>query len=141
MIDFLVIGGGIAGISVAARLSDLGHVTVLEAESGLGYHASGRSAAVFEQTYGEPSTIVLNRASHDFHATANGGVLSPRGMMLIGSAHDRTEFMAGLKTMAMEHGRTKWPRWRGLRRLVLCPSAVPWRASRHPAGMMSAPGQ
>jgi glycine/D-amino acid oxidase-like deaminating enzyme len=102
MIDFLVIGGGIAGISVAARLSNLGQVTVLEAESGLGYHASGRSAAVFEQTYGEPSTIVLNRASHAYHASANGGVLSPRGMMLIGSANDRTEFMSDLKTMAME---------------------------------------
>ena len=102
MKDFLVIGGGIAGISAAARLSDLGEVTVLEAESGLGYHASGRSAAVFEQTYGEPSTIVLNRASHTFHACANGGVLSPRGMMLIGSTHDRAAFMAGLKTMAME---------------------------------------
>jgi len=37
--DFLVIGGGIAGISAAARLSRLGKVTVLEAESGLGYHA------------------------------------------------------------------------------------------------------
>ena len=43
MIDFLVVGGGIAGISTGARLSNLGHVVVLEAETGLGYHTSGRS--------------------------------------------------------------------------------------------------
>ena len=35
MTDFLIIGGGIAGISAAARLSELGSVIVLEAESDL----------------------------------------------------------------------------------------------------------
>ena len=35
MTDFLIIGGGIAGISAAARLSHLGSVTVLEAEANL----------------------------------------------------------------------------------------------------------
>jgi len=34
--DFIVIGGGIAGISAAARLSELGRVVVLERESALG---------------------------------------------------------------------------------------------------------
>ncbi|WP_067489308.1 FAD-binding oxidoreductase [Erythrobacter sp. CCH5-A1] len=43
--DVLVIGGGIAGLSVAARLSERGIVTVLEGESAPGYHASGRSVA------------------------------------------------------------------------------------------------
>ncbi len=56
---------------------------MLEAEDGLGYHASGRSAALFEETYGQPSTMALNRASQEYHMTANGGVLSPRGLMLI----------------------------------------------------------
>ena len=65
MIDFLVIGGGIAGTSVGARLSKLGTVHLLERESALAYHASGRSAALFEQSYGLPSTIALNEASAD----------------------------------------------------------------------------
>ena len=46
--DFLIIGGGIAGISAAARLSGLGSVIVLEGEAVLAHHASGRSAALFE---------------------------------------------------------------------------------------------
>ena len=40
-----VIGGGIAGLSLAARLARHGSVVVLEAESAPGYHASGRSVA------------------------------------------------------------------------------------------------
>ena len=79
MIDFLVIGGGIAGTSVGARLSALGRVVLLEQESALAYHASGRSAAMFEESYGLPSTIALNEASRDYHFNANGGVTRPRG--------------------------------------------------------------
>ncbi len=102
MIDFLVIGGGIAGISIAARLSHLARVTVIEAEPGLGYHASGRSAAMFEATYGLPSTIALNRASKAYHMQANGGVLSPRGLMLLGTDENRGAFETDLETMAMD---------------------------------------
>ncbi|MEL7126692.1 MAG: FAD-dependent oxidoreductase, partial [Pseudomonadota bacterium] len=52
MSDIVVIGGGIAGLSAAARLAPHARVTVLEAEDALGHHASGRSAALFEQNYG-----------------------------------------------------------------------------------------
>ncbi len=102
MMDFLVIGGGIAGVSAGARLSRLGRVAVLEAEDWLGHHASGRSAAMFEETYGSASTIALNRASRHYHETAAGGVLSPRGLMLIGTADSRDAFAADLELMAME---------------------------------------
>lgn len=40
-----MIGAGIAGLSLAARLALHGEVVVLEAESAPGYHASGRSVA------------------------------------------------------------------------------------------------
>jgi D-arginine dehydrogenase len=43
--DFLIVGGGIAGLSAAARLSRHGKVVVLEAEEALGYHSSGRSVS------------------------------------------------------------------------------------------------
>ena len=101
MIDFLVIGGGIAGTSVGARLSHLGRVVVLERETALAYHASGRSAAMFEESYGLPSTIALNEASRAYHFEANGGVTSPRGLMLIGTADNTDAFEADLKSMRL----------------------------------------
>ncbi len=102
MIDFLVIGGGIAGVSVGARLSALGSVVVLEREDALAYHASGRSAAMFEESYGAPATIALNEASRDYHFEAHGGVTQPRGLMLIGTADNRAAFEADLVSMRMD---------------------------------------
>jgi glycine/D-amino acid oxidase-like deaminating enzyme len=72
MSEIIVIGGGIAGISAAARLSADAKVTLLESESALGYHASGRSAAVFEQNYGLPSTVALNTASASYFGACIG---------------------------------------------------------------------
>lgn len=92
MNDFLVIGGGIAGVSVAARVSGLGKTLLLEAETALGYHASGRSAALFESNYGLPSVKELSRASDAYHRHAHGGFLSPRGFMLLGGVGDDDGF-------------------------------------------------
>ena len=99
MIDFLIIGGGIAGVSAAARLSALGSVTLLEMEDALAYHASGRSAALFEENYGKPSTVALNRASRAYHVAAE--VLSPRGLMLLGSAAQADAFAQDQATMKL----------------------------------------
>ena len=100
MIDFLVVGGGIAGISAGARLSELGRVLLIERESGLGYHASGRSAALWEGSYGAPAVVALNRAS--FADLDAGGYLSPRGLMLIGTAETRGAFADDMAKMALE---------------------------------------
>jgi glycine/D-amino acid oxidase-like deaminating enzyme len=100
MDDFLIIGGGIAGTSAAARLAAHGRVTLLEAEPALGYHASGRSAALFEATYGKPATVALNRASYAWHA--DGGFLSPRGLMMVGGPEEEEAFLHDLATMEME---------------------------------------
>ena len=67
MTDFIIIGGGVAGTSAGAFLSKLGTVQLLEAEPNLAYHASGRSAALFEESYGKPSTVALNAASRSYH--------------------------------------------------------------------------
>lgn len=81
--DFLIIGGGIAGVSAAARLSHLGRVTLLEAEDNLAHHASGRSAALYEPNYGLAPVVALSHASGD--ALRAAGVLTPRGIMLLGA--------------------------------------------------------
>ncbi|MEO0357039.1 MAG: FAD-dependent oxidoreductase [Pseudomonadota bacterium] len=102
MIDFLVIGGGIAGISAGARVAQMGKTLVLEAENHLAYHSSGRSAALYEETYGKPTTIALNRASKDYHFTAHGGVLSPRGLLLIGQKHEADAFDQDCTMMSLD---------------------------------------
>ncbi|MCC5974858.1 MAG: FAD-binding oxidoreductase [Rubellimicrobium sp.] len=102
MRDFLIIGGGIAGVSAGARLAHLGQVTLLEAEGALAWHASGRSAALFEETYGKPAVVALNRASKDYHMTANGGVLGPRGLLMVGSTERAELFERDLPGMEME---------------------------------------
>lgn len=61
--DVLVIGGGIAGLSVAARLSGHGIVTVLEGESAPGYHASGRSVAFAHYGLGNAPVRTLTALS------------------------------------------------------------------------------
>jgi D-arginine dehydrogenase len=100
--DIIVIGGGIAGISAAARLSVSAKVVLVERESALGYHASGRSAAMFEETYGNPSVVALNRASKAYLAEAGGGVLSPRGLLMVGTPATAAEFARDLASMEIE---------------------------------------
>ena len=99
--DFLIIGGGIAGISAAARLSALGTVIVLEAEEALAHHASGRSAALFEPRYGAPPVVGLSMASEAYFRSMPG-VLSPRGLMLVAKADAREAFEHDLVAMAFD---------------------------------------
>ena len=50
--DAIIIGGGIAGASAAFELAEARRVVVLEQEVQAGAHATGRSAAVFIEPYG-----------------------------------------------------------------------------------------
>lgn len=99
MDDFLIIGGGIAGVSAGARLATLGRVTLLEAESGLGYHASGRSAALFESQYGLASTVALSQASAEEHHAS--GFLSPRGLMFVAGVEAEEAFGQDVAKMGL----------------------------------------
>ncbi len=103
MDDFLIIGGGIAGLAAGARLAELGRVTVLEAEAALGYHASGRSAAMYEPSYGAAPVVALNRASGDFFFGGGGNrLLTPRGLLIVGMAGEEEAFARDSAAMAME---------------------------------------
>ena len=64
--DIAIIGGGIAGAAAAANLAKDFKVLLLERESQPGYHATGRSAALFSEIYGNTSIRALSRASHEF---------------------------------------------------------------------------
>jgi D-arginine dehydrogenase len=64
--DVLVVGAGIAGASVAAHLAQHCRVALIERESQPGYHSTGRSAALFSETYGNDVVRALSRASRAF---------------------------------------------------------------------------
>ena len=100
--DFIIIGGGIAGISAAARIAPMGRTLVLEAESSLAYHASGRSAALFEEHYGAPSVVALNQAGKTYLHEAHGGVLSERGIMMVAHNGEEDQLTHEAKAFAME---------------------------------------
>jgi glycine/D-amino acid oxidase-like deaminating enzyme len=102
MIDFCIIGGGIAGVSAAFRLSQLGSTHLIEKEEALATHASGRSAALSERHYGNPAVLSLNRASFAYLKHEDGGVLSPRGLMILGKAGNESAFTEDARAMQME---------------------------------------
>ena len=86
--DYAVIGAGIAGASVAFRLSLGGRnrVLVLEREVQPGYHSTGRSAAMFIESYGTATIRALTRASRAFcerppEGFAEHSLLTPRGVL------------------------------------------------------------
>lgn len=73
--DVVVIGGGIAGLSVAARMAPHARVMVLEGESAPGYHASGRSVAFAH--YGLGETVVRTLTALSMAELAEHGSLHP----------------------------------------------------------------
>ncbi len=64
--DIIIIGAGIAGASVAARLAQHKRVCILEMEDRAGYHTTGRSAAAYEPNYGPRAMLAFARASKEF---------------------------------------------------------------------------
>jgi D-arginine dehydrogenase len=85
--DFLVVGGGIAGASAGYFLADHGRVTLVEAEEMLGFHSTGRSAALFSEYYGITALRALTAASRSFLAQPPPGfadhpLLTPRGPVM-----------------------------------------------------------
>ncbi|MFW2852885.1 NAD(P)/FAD-dependent oxidoreductase [Sphingomonas sp. TX0543] len=84
--DIAIVGAGIAGASLAAAIGDRARVLILEAEAVAGYHATGRSAAFWSETYGGPGIQPLTTLSGA--ALAAGGFLEPLGSLHIGQARD-----------------------------------------------------
>src|SRR5215475_15549987 len=85
--DVAVVGGGIAGVSVAAELSgrDI-RIVVIEQEHRLAHHASGRSAAAFLESYGSPEIRALTRASRADLEAVDGDeppLLNPRPLLWV----------------------------------------------------------
>ena len=98
--DILIIGAGMAGASAGYFLARSGaRVLLLERETQPGYHATGRSAALFSETYGPPLVRKLSTASRPFLAEPPAGfaeqpLLRPRGLLMLATAGQRERLEA-----------------------------------------------
>ncbi len=95
--DVAIIGAGIAGASLAYRLAARRSVVLLEREAQPGYHSTGRSAAMFMESYGPPMVRALTRASRDFYERppdvfASAQLLAPRGVLYL-ATHGQEELL------------------------------------------------
>ena len=82
--DIVVIGAGIAGASLAAELAPHASVLIAEAEDMPGYHATGRSAAFWDECYGGQGVVPLTLASGPWFAER--GFLNRRGAVHLAAA-------------------------------------------------------
>jgi D-arginine dehydrogenase len=85
--DLIVVGAGMAGAAAAAHLAVRRRLVLLERESQPGYHSTGRSAALFTETYGNRAIRVLTGAGRAFYEAwsegfANNPILKPRGALM-----------------------------------------------------------
>lgn len=104
--DFLIIGAGIAGASVAFELAPHGRVIVLERETVPGHHSTGRSAAVLTENYGNSIIRRLTLATRPFLEHPPDGfteypLTAPRQMLWIA----REDQKAGLEATLGEAQR------------------------------------
>jgi len=82
--DTIVVGGGMAGVSIASELATDRRVALLDMEATLAYHTTGRSAAMFLESYGGPAVRALTVCSRAFLESLE--LLSPLPMLCVGGA-------------------------------------------------------
>lgn len=100
--DVLVVGAGMAGASCGYFLARAGvSVVVLEREEQPGYHSTGRSAALFSETYGPSLVRKLSTASRAFLTAPPDGfaehpLLGPRGLLVMGEPGEEDAIAAAV---------------------------------------------
>jgi D-arginine dehydrogenase len=116
----VVVGGGIAGVSVAAELAGRGaDVVLVEAEAELAHHTTGRSAAMYLPTYGTPLVRALTVASRveldALAGEAGAPLLSPRDLLYVadadgeGALTDLVDSGSGLQPLTVDAARERCP--------------------------------
>ncbi len=116
--DVLIVGGGIAGLSLASALAGRCSVVLVEAEQELAYHTSSRSARQLIPNYGPPVVQELTVRTLELLAARDTElpepVLTPRSFMLIGpEAEVAAEASGHMQPITVDHA------------LELCPALKP----------------
>ncbi|WCM86623.1 NAD(P)/FAD-dependent oxidoreductase [Acidovorax sp. NCPPB 3576] len=91
--DAIVLGGGMAGASCAWALARHRRVLLLEREAHCGYHATGRSAALFSEYFGNRTVRALTALSRPFFEAPPTGfapvpLVAPRGVVALATQDD-----------------------------------------------------
>jgi D-arginine dehydrogenase len=113
--DIIIVGGGMAGISVGYELASEASVLILEQEENPGLHATGRSAAVYAASYGSdrPALFALSQASASFFECPPPGfcehpLLSPRGVMYIAHEQKLSQLRQSFERMRQVNHSLQW---------------------------------
>src|SRR6478735_11777034 len=116
--DVVIVGGGIAGLSLASALAGKCSLALVEAEQSLGYHTSSRSARQLIPSYGPPVVQELTMRTLELIGTHEGTrpepVLSPRRFMLIGDEETVRQQASGFMHL-ISHAEA----------LAICPALKP----------------
>jgi D-arginine dehydrogenase len=111
--DAVIIGAGMAGASLAAELDAGLSVLMIEAETQPGYHATGRSAAFWDECYGGPDIQPLTTASGPFLAQpaadfSDHSFLRPRGSLYIGKSDSEADLARFQRQFGAQGVRLNW---------------------------------
>lgn len=101
MVDVLVVGGGMAGVSIAYELAAHARVVLVEAEAALAVHTTGRSAAIYAPSYGGGAVRALTAASaHRFRdletELGTPPLLTPRTVVWLGADDEGAAHLDGM---------------------------------------------
>ena len=108
-----IIGGGIAGASLAYELAKAGRtIAIFEKEATPGYHSTGRSAAFYAPAYGNHAVRCLTKLSGGFYQSppsefCEHPLLTPRGTLFI--ADENSEPQLKGREFALEDGGLSFP--------------------------------
>ena len=128
--DVIVLGAGMAGASVAAELAPQRRVLLLELEDQPGRHTTGRSAAMFFESYGNATVRGLTRASRAFleqppEGFADVPLMSPRAALFVAGPEAAPRLQDMLGSFQEGTGLKPLPREEALRQVpILRPEAV-----------------
>ncbi|AIY03758.1 hypothetical protein ART_4159 [Arthrobacter sp. PAMC 25486] len=109
--DILIIGGGIAGLSLAWALAPSRRVVLVEAEEELAHHTSSRSARQMQPNYGPPVIRELTLRSialvQEISASLPEPILRPRPLLTLGSHAEVAALVAQHPALvALDHAET-----------------------------------
>jgi D-arginine dehydrogenase len=104
---YLIVGAGLAGPSAGYELAARSRVILLEREAQPGYHSTGRSAAMFIESYGNVPVRAITAASRAFFESPPAGftespLLSPRGVLYIARKDQRAELERNFAELSRE---------------------------------------